>query len=136
MRYPSIWQTLQRCDLVLVESCRETRAVLDISGSYSKALEGEYGLCIGIEIQFETFSQASLNRASLLLAASDETLDQAILPEADRWFLWQRYQEDLSTDELNQRLEAHHLLAKYISSGLCKSTLQNREDMLELVNLV
>ncbi|MGF1740022.1 hypothetical protein L4C34_02865 [Vibrio profundum] len=136
MRHSSTWQSLLNCDLVLMESCLKNQAVLDISGCYAKALQGEFGLCVGIEIQFETFNQVSLNRACLLLAASDETLDQTILPDSERWFLWQRYHEELSTDELTQHLETHHLLAKYISSGLCQSTIQNREDIIELINLV
>jgi len=131
----SIWNKLQSCDSIVIESCYGKGAVLDIQGNHSKALDCPNGLCLGIEIVWADSSKVDINRISLLLSANDETLNYALLPQGERWFLWQRYSDEPSSEQFTSCLEPHITLAKYISSGLCKQSIQDKDSLLEIINL-
>ncbi|MCL9783725.1 hypothetical protein M9194_20070 [Vibrio sp. S4M6] len=134
MNHPSIWQKLQSCERIIVESCSGRQAVLDIQGSLSKALDCHHGICIGINIIWSKQANMDVNRTNLLLTSSDETLDFALLPHADNWFLWQRYSKEPTSSEFNRKLTLHCALVKYVSSGFNNKSLENNDNLLEVMS--
>ncbi|MGF6812894.1 hypothetical protein OKW30_008111 [Paraburkholderia sp. Clong3] len=114
-------QRLIQVPFVLVMSARNSTATLEIDGSVAELLSVGDSTFIGVVLRGIATDRDEnwLIRATLMLAAREDALDDALQWNKGRWLIWRRY--GLETFEaqdgaLEQRLTAHLELARGLNS--------------------
>lgn len=94
---PGLDVLLREVSTIVVTSCGEKSAEIEVRGVRGLVQSGEFGLCVGTEVVGEVPEVATdsinrwLQRATLLLAASRATADYSLSCDDSRWLLWRWY---------------------------------------------
>jgi hypothetical protein len=110
-------QRLIQVPFVLVMSARNSAATLEIDGSVAELVSVGESACIGVVLRgiATDRNEEWLIRATLMLAAKEGALDDALQLNNGRWLIWRRYgleAFDASDGALEQRLITHLELAR------------------------
>ncbi|MFC4424135.1 hypothetical protein [Cupriavidus pampae] len=105
---------LTRCEQVTLLEHTATQGRLEISGLDAFFAVGDLGLCVGIDLDVDDFPPWWLEQTTLWLASTLDAADDAISQIEGRWMIWRRYERSVSASDLDDSIERHIALARYL----------------------
>ncbi len=102
---------LEQVPYLELQTAGPNYAEFHFRGAFGRMQSCELGLCVGLSFPHHPNYLPQAQHISLLLAASEQTLDFGLQRERERWLLWKRFETDALSSPESVRMALDNLLA-------------------------